>query len=232
MTIPSVDRYDSDGYPTEAALDALRTFEGTPAELVEFAVSLYSGGNIRTTDLKGTRFGANEKRVELTTGDSPGAEAVNEALKETLFHHVFWVSNHSDGLNVYLVPESQWESDAYWGNPMREGGSKDADAILNLNVTVMHGVVEAITVPIRQLAHVEAEQTELRTFHDGEAVDEIQLVHRGVGYTRTQNVPEIQGGKAMFWNIDNDGELPMVIDMISSGIMVDGKFWEKVNEDN
>lgn len=106
--------YDEDGYPTDEALDYLDRFEGTPAEYVAYAESLWDGGaGVRIEDAD--RWGRPTKKVSFVTGGWSGCETVAGHMKRTMFSFAYWQHSTRGGLTVFEVPASQWDEPIFLG---------------------------------------------------------------------------------------------------------------------
>lgn len=223
--------YDDEGYPTAEALNYLETFQGTPAQLIDFAESLYDNGFARVKDTHEAVYG-DRKRVELVTGGWSGAETVNAVLKRTLFHFGFWESHSRGGLTVYDVPADRWDVSAYWGNmDLKTDRPKDVNRELHMKVTVLEGDVTEVSVPVSEMAHVPAGMIEHYVRLSPETFNGDAILYKGVRYTRTQHTPETVDGRLVFRWVNSDGSaVEQVRFHAHNGIVVDGRFWEKVND--
>ncbi|WP_422759143.1 hypothetical protein [Paenarthrobacter sp. C1] len=113
MTDPD-ELIDEDGYPTDEALDHLRTFHGTAEELVAYVRSLMHNGRSMLEDFTND-YGRPEKRLTLITGGWSGCESVVGALHETMFHLMFWESSFRGGKHTFTLRPAQWEMSLHWG---------------------------------------------------------------------------------------------------------------------
>lgn len=122
MTEPD-ELIDDDGYPTDEALDHLRTFAGTTEEIVSYVRSLmYNGLSVLEDYTNG--FGKPEKRLTLITAGWSGCESVVGALHETMFHLMFWESSFRGGKHTYTFSLPQWEMSLAWGNPAAQSSAR------------------------------------------------------------------------------------------------------------
>ncbi|BDZ52722.1 hypothetical protein GCM10025867_49630 (plasmid) [Frondihabitans sucicola] len=136
--------FDRDGYPTEEALDAILTFEGTAAEFVFFTQRLYRNGAVEieavTDDLGRDAF-----RIRYVTLGWSGCESVMSAIKYTLFMH-FWRKSEAGGLDVFEVHRDQWNTNpGFWGDFRRKDGASPAEgAELDHRVELAHARKRAL----------------------------------------------------------------------------------------
>ena len=112
----SAELYDGDGYPTDAAIERLRTFEGRAGDLAEYVRSLMRNGFSTLEDCVDD-FDRKQKRLTLVTGGWSGCESVIGALNETMFHFMFWESSFRGGKHTYTLSLPQWFIRANWGKP-------------------------------------------------------------------------------------------------------------------
>lgn len=115
MTEPA-ELIDDDGYPTDEALDHLRAFTGTTEELVAYVRPLMFNGRTVLEDFTDL-FGRPEKRLTLITGGWSGCESVVAALRETMFHVMFWESSFRGGKHTFTFSPAQWEMSLSWALP-------------------------------------------------------------------------------------------------------------------
>ncbi|QOT19622.1 hypothetical protein [Paenarthrobacter sp. YJN-5] len=113
MTEPD-ELIDDDGYPTDEALNHLRTFNGTAEEMVAYVRSLMHNGRSMLEDYTND-YGRPEKRLTLITGGWSGCESVIGTLSETMFHLMFWESSHRGGKHTFNFSQAQWEMSLHWG---------------------------------------------------------------------------------------------------------------------
>ena len=112
----SEERFDDDGYPTEAAIERLQSFEGSAGEMVSYITSLMRNG-FSTLENFTDDFGRAQKRLTLVTGGWSGCETVIGALDSTMFHFIFWESSFRGGKHTYTFSPIQWFIRANWGKP-------------------------------------------------------------------------------------------------------------------
>jgi hypothetical protein len=112
------DALDSDGYPTDSALEALDRFKGTPQALACYVSSMMENyGSALVEDFVDDFGGVPSKRLTLVTGGWSGCESVVSALSNTLFYYAFWESSWRGGKHTYVVPDRLWSDSGQWGNP-------------------------------------------------------------------------------------------------------------------
>ena len=90
--------FDSDGYPTEETLNAIRTWPFTDHPgLMRFVQEAVAGyGSLRH---------AGGHKFALATGGWSGNESIVQALHENaIFMAACWESSHRGGLTIYKVP--------------------------------------------------------------------------------------------------------------------------------
>lgn len=108
--------YDEYGYPTDEALDSVRTFEGTPEGFVARVAELANGGFVKLED-DIDRWDRPFKKVSIVTGGWSGVESLVGVIEETLFNFAFWESSHRGGLFTYEVTDKMWQAPGKWGKP-------------------------------------------------------------------------------------------------------------------
>jgi len=109
---PAQDDPASYGLPTDAELDRLLTFQGTPRELIEYARSLWNGGagcQIEHVE----RFRTPYVRVVFVTGGFSGCESVIDTLNRTLAY-MFASKWEKGGYWEFEFSETSWNSDKPW----------------------------------------------------------------------------------------------------------------------
>lgn len=112
----SAELYDGDGYPTDAAIERLESFEGSAGEMVDYISSLMRNGFAQLDNCKDS-FDRPQKRLTLVTGGWSGCEQVIGALHETMFHFMFWESSFRGGKHTYELSLAQWFIRTKWGKP-------------------------------------------------------------------------------------------------------------------
>jgi hypothetical protein len=113
MTEPD-ELIDDDGYPTDKALDHLRTFTGTTEEIVAYVRSLMYNGLSVLEDFTND-YGRPERRLTLITAGWSGCESVIGTLRETMFHPIFWESSFRGGKHTFTFSAAQWDMTLPWG---------------------------------------------------------------------------------------------------------------------
>lgn len=109
-TVAPGELVDSDGYPTEEALEHLERFTGTPAEYVAFAESLFvNGAGVQVEDLD-DRWNHGMKRVSFVTGGWSGCESVISVIEGSMFSFRFAREWRSGGYWAYEIHSSQWDN--------------------------------------------------------------------------------------------------------------------------
>jgi hypothetical protein len=63
-------------------------------------------------------------RVSLATGGWSDNEQIIDTLDGSMFHLRFWESSHRGGLDVYEVPEAEWEVVSQLGSITAEAASE------------------------------------------------------------------------------------------------------------
>lgn len=99
---------DEDGYPTDDALARLRTWDATPAQLVEFLDDLIGYGHLATSETHDS-FGRACVEVTFVTGGWSGAESLLGVLEDTFFWFAYWQSSQRGGLVRFRVPTDQYQ---------------------------------------------------------------------------------------------------------------------------
>jgi hypothetical protein len=115
MTEPE-ELIDGNGYPTEEALDFLRSFHGSAEDMVAYIRSLMNNGSSTLEDFIDD-YGRDEKRLTLVTGGWSGCEDVISALNGTMFNIMFWESSHRGGKHTFTFSPQQLAMVLIWGDP-------------------------------------------------------------------------------------------------------------------
>lgn len=112
---------DEDGYPTEAALDHIRSFSGTPQELADFIAEIWWPQNPLGIDGPSVTYVFDGKRCEefaqfeLSTRGWSGNESVIDTLRDTKFWSRYWhMSVRGGGFEFRAGPKS-WNEYDYLG---------------------------------------------------------------------------------------------------------------------
>lgn len=100
---------DGHGYPTDEALDFLRTFTGTAHQLVDHlteAMRAYGGVKVeRITD----DWDRPIREVYMATGGWSGNESIISHLERSFFWFAYWESSRRGGAYTFHVPEDRWD---------------------------------------------------------------------------------------------------------------------------
>ncbi len=109
---------DDDGYPTEAAIEHLLTFEGTPRELIGFIQEIWwpqrsgwCGRLERVTDDKEDYF----SWYTATAGWS-GNEEIISRLDDTFFWMKFWEMTQRGGGYTFHIPAAEMDEPGFLGH--------------------------------------------------------------------------------------------------------------------
>ena len=108
-----------DGYPSEAELDTLRTFEGTPREFVEYMGSIWRNGagwSLKEEPHEFYTDGRTEWVAVFVTGGWSGCEHVQSVVEETMFSLMFYAAWKRGGYHEYRINPTQIDSRSKWGN--------------------------------------------------------------------------------------------------------------------
>jgi hypothetical protein len=103
-------------YPTEAQLQAILDFEGSPAELVEYIDSIYWANGFTVKSGFDDYLGV--KRCFLSTHGWSGNEDIIGVLRQTWFWMLWWRQSNRGGHYIFEVPTKQWWDKKY---PMKFG---------------------------------------------------------------------------------------------------------------
>jgi hypothetical protein len=98
---------DSDGYPSDYALEVVSSFHGSPCQLVEMLQRLWYPAE-DYIEVKLPWRGTVEVRF-VTCGWS-GNEALISALEQTMFHFRWWEMDKRGGLHVFKVTATDWDT--------------------------------------------------------------------------------------------------------------------------
>lgn len=97
-------------YPTQAEIERLLGFVGTPHEFVTYVNSIWHWDmiSIQTGD-DGYSETHPYLEVRMVTGGWSGNEEIIGTIEKTMFGFAFWWSSNRGGLHIYRVPEAQWD---------------------------------------------------------------------------------------------------------------------------
>lgn len=110
----SDDLLDDEGYPTDAAVDRILNFEGTPQEFIDYIKSLWAY-RLFGTDTELDDWGKPYVRFHLATGGWSGNETIIGAVEKTMFSFMFWESSRRGGAFEYRIRESILHQSGNWG---------------------------------------------------------------------------------------------------------------------
>lgn len=102
---PPMPTFDSDGYPTDATLELIRTWPLTDVKaLAEFVRDAWSDyGHLTLAPCKDV-LGKDATRMLCVTGGWSGNESIIEALMDNMpFRFMCWESTHRGGLVVFEI---------------------------------------------------------------------------------------------------------------------------------
>lgn len=122
MTEPE-ELIDDNGYPTEEALNHLKAFRGTGAEMIDYIRSLMNNGASKVEDSTNS-YGLKEHRLTLWTHGWSGCEEVIAALRGTMFHLMSWESSHRGGMHTFTLNPQQLDLVMPWGDLDPSGTQK------------------------------------------------------------------------------------------------------------
>ena len=141
------------GYPSEAELQRLASFQGTPRELIEYVESIWRNGAGSFIDRTEDHWGKEIVIATFVTGGWSGCESVIGTLNRTLalMYKSAW---QRGGSHSYSFPASVYDSDKAWDwellvhGPTREDGpyAEVRDRLANLEAAVderVHELAEA-----------------------------------------------------------------------------------------
>jgi hypothetical protein len=102
--------FDSDGYPTDETLDAIRDFQftggtgwGKLIELFDFCVQCWAWRDcIKIKEV--VKRGRKVRIYRFATGGWSGNESIIACLNQNLLSRAFWCFSSRGGLHVYEVP--------------------------------------------------------------------------------------------------------------------------------
>lgn len=107
---------DDDGYPTDEALDYLRSFHGSATEMITYVRSLMHNGASMLEEFD-DNFGRSQQRLTLWTHGWSGCESVISALNGTMFYIMGWESSHRGGRHTFTFSPEQLALGIPWGDP-------------------------------------------------------------------------------------------------------------------
>lgn len=101
------------GYPSEAELQRLASFRGTPRELVEYVESIWRNGAGTVVTRETNHWGKEEVIATFITGGWSGCESVIGTLNRTLalMYKSAWKRG---GSHSYSFPATVYDSDKVW----------------------------------------------------------------------------------------------------------------------
>ena len=102
-------------YPNDDALRLIKSFEGTPSDLVWLFRELWWGG----ADMVRTVNTDEDVEVTFVTVGWSGNEELLSALQGSMFDMRFWESSHRGGKQVYHIPLDSWDKPAYLGDVLK-----------------------------------------------------------------------------------------------------------------
>lgn len=113
--------YDSSGYPTRQAIDRIRTFHGTPRELIEFITDIWwpQGSPMGSLRRDSDVAYAGQKAAwvwYVATGGWSGNEEIIDALESTHFWMRYWHSITRGGGYEWHIPEPDMHRVEFWGD--------------------------------------------------------------------------------------------------------------------
>ena len=100
---------DEHGYPTDEALDYLRTFTGSAHQLVELLEHAMGAYGAVKVEQVADELDRQIHRVTLVTGGWSGNEDVIAELDRSFFWFAYWQSSHRGGKYSFHVPEGRWD---------------------------------------------------------------------------------------------------------------------------
>ena len=102
--------FDSDGYPTDETLRTVRTFTGSPHQLVDLLQDITRAYGVVTTMAFEDRYGRPAVEVYMATGGWSGNESVIGALERSAFWFLYWNQSARGGAFWFHVPVDLWDS--------------------------------------------------------------------------------------------------------------------------
>ena len=110
----------SDRYPSDVELEAIRYWDKTLKELLDFIEEIYEYDPPR---LRVGRSGFDRKKCykyEIHTWGWSGNEDIVEALRRTMFWFTFWQKSERGGHFYFEIPTWALDSDKVeWGDPIK-----------------------------------------------------------------------------------------------------------------
>ncbi len=100
---------DKDGYPTEAAIEVLNNFVGSPRQMIEYIHSIWWGGPGRITEVKSDYHDLNEYEWGIATCGWSGNEEIIGHLENTFFWFRFWELSRRGGGYRFRIPLDQMD---------------------------------------------------------------------------------------------------------------------------
>lgn len=111
MTDDLAHQLNVEGYPTEEGLGALRTFTGTPAQLVQVLADTFGRmGSVWTEPDLVEKFDRKIRVVRLATGGWSGNEDMIGALRSSFFWFAYWEMSRRGGGYTFHVPVEKWDT--------------------------------------------------------------------------------------------------------------------------
>lgn len=108
-------------YPSEAGIEKLLNFKGTPREMIEFISSMWwpqqlAESTAAVDAVEEDEFGSPQElyKWRMATGGWSGNEEIMSNLGETFFWYRFWQSTHRGGGYIFYIPRADMDS-TEWG---------------------------------------------------------------------------------------------------------------------
>lgn len=93
-----------DDYPTRDELEAILTFEGTPAEFIDYINSIWWHDGFIVKNGRDRLFKKGVKRAYLSTWGWSGNEDIIEVLKQTWLWMLWWRKSERGGHYEFEIP--------------------------------------------------------------------------------------------------------------------------------
>jgi hypothetical protein len=105
------------GYPSDAELEVLKTFQGTPREFLEFMGSIWRNGAGWSLEEvpHDSRPNTTEHKAAFITGGWSGCEEVQSVVEGTVFSTFFYSAWRRGGYHEYRVSGDQIDSKGFFG---------------------------------------------------------------------------------------------------------------------
>lgn len=110
----------SDGYPSRSELKAIKKFDGTPREFVEYVGSIWRNGSGWKLEEVPASWGDRiDWKATFITGGWSGCEEIIGVVQKTMFSFAFHSMWQRGGLWEYRINPEMIDTKSEWGTQFR-----------------------------------------------------------------------------------------------------------------